>query len=466
MKQERLQALGVKELQSNPVKMLLMLETLLWRYIAVGGKRDLSVVPVQARATCYNPTGFNCNCTSVNFIPYLPWKFPESEMQLNYLSSSNESPFPDGERMLLTSSAPLLRGCGVPLIWGLILRLGFRCQFMKWLNDWIKIAPNIDVIRGFCFQVGKVLCIQKAPRIESPRNRYDSEDSHSALTNDECLLWIETEDVVSAPTREIAEQLQGIGKGSKIVVYASLGQVISKGNSAYLLRLSCFPLITLWLDSYGGQRSSNFLHLVTEAISGSGLLDRLVEVQKLDNIDIEGAIHAYYNLVCQPCIACRDLGGEKLSARYAYLHSMSSDESLKIVRDYLIAATAKDLSLMISFRSREDRDVESPYNGVFIDSTNQRFEYKVAEKLTKKKADKSAKMAIEQNIHNVESIEMYLSGDPCDFSGKTDWILNPINSKFHPLSTVEIPGDRNATRLLELLSAMRALFQMEKECFQ
>ncbi|KAI8545213.1 hypothetical protein RHMOL_Rhmol07G0023800 [Rhododendron molle] len=220
------------------------------------------------------------------------------------------------------------------------------------------------------------------------------------------------------------------------------------------------------IQADGGQRSSNFLHLVTEAISGSGLLDRLVEVQKLDNIDIEGAIHAYYNLVCQPCIACRDLGGEKLSARYAYLHSMSSDESLKIVRDYLIAATAKDLSLMISFRSREDRDVESPYNGVFIDSTNQRFEYKVAEKLTKKKADKSAKMAIEQNIHNVESIEMYLSGDPCDFSGKTDWILNPINSKFHPLSTVEIPGDRNATRLLELLSAMRALFQMEKECFQ
>ncbi|KAF7137566.1 hypothetical protein RHSIM_Rhsim07G0021400 [Rhododendron simsii] len=55
--------------------------------------------------------------------------------------------------------------------------------------------------------VGKVLRIQKAPRIESPRNGYDSEDSHSALTNDECLLWRETEDLVSAPTREIAEQL-------------------------------------------------------------------------------------------------------------------------------------------------------------------------------------------------------------------------------------------------------------------
>ncbi|KAI8536926.1 hypothetical protein RHMOL_Rhmol10G0294700 [Rhododendron molle] len=55
--------------------------------------------------------------------------------------------------------------------------------------------------------VGKVLRIQKAPGVESPRNGNDSEDSHSALANDECLFWRETEDLVSAPTREIAEQL-------------------------------------------------------------------------------------------------------------------------------------------------------------------------------------------------------------------------------------------------------------------
>lgn len=60
----------------------------------------------------------------------------------------------------------------------------------------------------------------------------------------------------------------------------------------------------------------------------------------------EGAVHAYYNLVFQPCIACRDLGGAKLSARYAYFQSMSLDQSLKIAREYLIAA--KDLSLVIS----------------------------------------------------------------------------------------------------------------------
>ncbi|XP_058224764.1 inositol-pentakisphosphate 2-kinase-like isoform X5 [Rhododendron vialii] len=304
--------------------------------------------------------------------------------------------------------------------------------------------------------VGKVLRIQKAPRIESPRNGYDSEDSHSALTNDECLLWRETEDLVSAPTREIAEQLivsfcpRNFSRRLKRISFPSvlLSELMQPWSTLnVILRFLCliiqfFRMISeiseynpldlfsgskdrmhkaikalfvtpqnnfrvflngsLILGGLGGgadstscmigeafenvlngviqadvgQRTSNFLHLVTEAISGSGLLDQLLEVQKLDNIDIEGAIHAYYNLVCQPCIACRDLGGEKLSARYANLHSMSSDESLKIVRDYLIAATAKDLSLMISFRTREDRDVESPYNGVFLDSTNQRFEYK------------------------------------------------------------------------------------------
>ncbi|XP_058224766.1 inositol-pentakisphosphate 2-kinase-like isoform X2 [Rhododendron vialii] len=286
--------------------------------------------------------------------------------------------------------------------------------------------------------VGKVLRIQKAPRIESPRNGYDSEDSHSALTNDECLLWRETEDLVSAPTREIAEQLivsfcpRNFSRRLKRISFPSvlLSELMQPWSTLnVILRFLCliiqfFRMISeiseynpldlfsgskdrmhkaikalfvtpqnnfrvflngsLILGGLGGgadstscmigkafenvlngviqadgcQRTLNFLHLVTEAISGSGLLDQLLEVQKLDNIDIEGAIHAYYNLVCQPCIACRDLGGEKLSARYTNLHSMSSDESLKIVRDYLIAATAKDLSLMISFRTREDRDVE------------------------------------------------------------------------------------------------------------
>ncbi|KAG5538483.1 hypothetical protein RHGRI_019157 [Rhododendron griersonianum] len=116
MKQERLQALGVKELQSNPVKMLLMLETLLWMEVVLELK--------DADDWIYRGEG-------------------DANLVLAYSGSS----------------------------------------------------PTF------------VLRIQKAPRIESPRNGNDSEDSHSALMNDECLMWRETEERVLAPTREIAEQL-------------------------------------------------------------------------------------------------------------------------------------------------------------------------------------------------------------------------------------------------------------------
>ncbi|KAL0314664.1 UNVERIFIED_CONTAM: Inositol-pentakisphosphate 2-kinase [Sesamum angustifolium] len=52
-----------------------------------------------------------------------------------------------------------------------------------------------------------------------------------------------------------------------------------------------------------GMHIKYFLELVAETIFKSGLLDRLLEVQKLDAIDIEGAIHAYYDIVSQPCMA-------------------------------------------------------------------------------------------------------------------------------------------------------------------
>nr|XP_043607382.1 inositol-pentakisphosphate 2-kinase-like [Erigeron canadensis]XP_043607383.1 inositol-pentakisphosphate 2-kinase-like [Erigeron canadensis]XP_043607384.1 inositol-pentakisphosphate 2-kinase-like [Erigeron canadensis]XP_043607385.1 inositol-pentakisphosphate 2-kinase-like [Erigeron canadensis] len=132
------------------------------------------------------------------------------------------------------------------------------------------------------------------------------------------------------------------------------------------------------INAHDGMRTTCFLQLVSEAVFRSKLLDRLLEVQKLDVYDIEGAIHAYYDVVSQPCVICRELGEDHLSGRYSSLHSLPLDESLKIVREYLIAATAKDLSLMISFRTRENLDPKSPYNVIFHESTGQSFDYKVS----------------------------------------------------------------------------------------
>ncbi|XWS25801.1 hypothetical protein CRYUN_Cryun27aG0098700 [Craigia yunnanensis] len=128
-----------------------------------------------------------------------------------------------------------------------------------------------------------------------------------------------------------------------------------------------------------GLRTTSFIQLVAETIYTSGVLDQLLEVQKLDTYDIEGAIHAYYNIISQPCMVCRELSKDKSSHRYTSLHSIPLDESLKIVKDYLIAATVKDCSLMISFRPKEDGDLlsGSSHNTVYLGSTNQVFEYKV-----------------------------------------------------------------------------------------
>ncbi|XP_050207405.1 inositol-pentakisphosphate 2-kinase isoform X1 [Mercurialis annua] len=131
------------------------------------------------------------------------------------------------------------------------------------------------------------------------------------------------------------------------------------------------------IQAKDGLCTTSLIELVAKAVYSSKVLDRLLEVQKLDSLDIEGAIHAYYNIISQPCMVCRELAEAGLSHKYASLHSISMNESLKIVRDYLIAATAKDCSLMISFRPREEGDFGSPYSNIFLQSTNQNFDYKV-----------------------------------------------------------------------------------------
>nr|XP_043613161.1 inositol-pentakisphosphate 2-kinase-like [Erigeron canadensis] len=133
-----------------------------------------------------------------------------------------------------------------------------------------------------------------------------------------------------------------------------------------------------FIDADDGMRTRNFLQLVAEAVSESGIMDRLLKVQKLDVYDIEGAIHAYYDAVSQPCVVCKELGEDKDFGSYESLHSIPIDQSLQIVRDFFISSTAKDLSLMISFCPRRKRDPDSPFGVVYLESTNQCFDYKAS----------------------------------------------------------------------------------------
>ncbi|XP_023741555.1 inositol-pentakisphosphate 2-kinase isoform X1 [Lactuca sativa] len=199
----------------------------------------------------------------------------------------------------------------------------------------------------------------------SQLSRYDPLDMFSG-SKERILKSIK--DLFSTPQNNFRVFLNGS------LVFGCLGGGKYRTNVRYDRALEDALKFVIQADD--GMRTTCFLELVSEAVFRSGLLDRLLQVQKLDVFDIEGAIHAYYDVVSQPCVVCRELGEE--SDRYTSLHTIPLDESLKIVKEYLIAATAKDLSLMISFRTREKEDPKSAYNVILHESIGQSFDYKVS----------------------------------------------------------------------------------------
>ncbi|KAJ1273297.1 hypothetical protein BS78_06G269400 [Paspalum vaginatum] len=130
------------------------------------------------------------------------------------------------------------------------------------------------------------------------------------------------------------------------------------------------------LSNVSGLELPDFTELLSETIFKSGVLGKLLTTQQLDDHDIEGAIHLYYNIMSQPCSVCKNITDVELLRKYTLLHSLPLDKSLKIVRDFLISATAKDCSLMISFRPRESGTTDSEYDSVFLESAKQTYEYK------------------------------------------------------------------------------------------
>ncbi|KAL9663735.1 hypothetical protein QQ045_019126 [Rhodiola kirilowii] len=125
-----------------------------------------------------------------------------------------------------------------------------------------------------------------------------------------------------------------------------------------------------FIQAEEGKRTQAVLQLLTNTIYETGVLQKLLAVQKQDAIDIEGAIHAYYNIVSEPCKVCQHVGKDPSSHE---LHVIPLHESFKIVRSYLIAATAKDCSLILSFRPKRYTDSlkvnrqEFDYKAFFID---------------------------------------------------------------------------------------------------
>lgn len=158
------------------------------------------------------------------------------------------------------------------------------------------------------------------------------------------------------------------------LVFGGLGG--GTGDTDVLTASALEDALQKFIYSRDGSRTENFLKLVADAIFKSKVLDKLLRVQMLDDTDIEGAIHAYYDVNSDPCKVCESATPTILH-KNSYLHKLPYEESLRIVRDHLISATAKDCSLMLAFRPKEEEDQIMAYDDIYLDSTNQFFDYKV-----------------------------------------------------------------------------------------
>eukprot|EP00250_Pteridium_aquilinum_P011068 c19817_g1_i1 orf=550-1965(-) len=131
--------------------------------------------------------------------------------------------------------------------------------------------------------------------------------------------------------------------------------------------------------------------LVAQSLYETNAIRNLLAVQKLDTLDIEGAIHAYYKICHRnPIEHLHGSTFNKLDESVEHeagtrsveaLDGMSLVECRRIVRDYLIAATAKDCSLMLTLQQVPDTTTKNTnmqcHKLVFSSKTDKFFRLKI-----------------------------------------------------------------------------------------
>ncbi|CAM6060800.1 unnamed protein product [Sphagnum tenellum] len=129
-----------------------------------------------------------------------------------------------------------------------------------------------------------------------------------------------------------------------------------------------------------GQRVVAFQRLVAHMLHTSKILESLLCVQQLDEYDIEGAIVAYHKFLKPD--ADTEKEGKHIDKDLDWVQSLSWDESRRVVRNYLIAATAKDCGLMLTMRPLYNISGKPfPVPSTFVTAcptTTQQFVYKIA----------------------------------------------------------------------------------------
>ena len=97
----------------------------------------------------------------------------------------------------------------------------------------------------------------------------------------------------------------------------------------------------------------------------AGVLDIILRIQRLDRADIEALAQQYRSLV------------EQLEAGSQGLH-VDSEQAVAALRTYLIAAAAKDCSVMLTFRRTAVGALAGPDQSVIEDADKTQYLWKVA----------------------------------------------------------------------------------------
>ena len=92
----------------------------------------------------------------------------------------------------------------------------------------------------------------------------------------------------------------------------------------------------------------------------TGVLEGLLEIQKLDRHDIEGIYPLYQSLLpfvsrSHTALGTVEEAGEPRRIVLTNLCKLSVEQKKAAIRDYLIAATAKDCSIMMAFCKQKQK---------------------------------------------------------------------------------------------------------------
>lgn len=119
--------------------------------------------------------------------------------------------------------------------------------------------------------------------------------------------------------------------------------------------------------------------LVAQSLYDTNVLRNLLAAQKLDTLDIEGAIHAYRKVTHSKAIDGNMSSKLDKSKNQSadFLDGMSLSECRELVRNYLIAATAKDCSLMLTFQQVPDSGIENANKLISSSKTRNPFRLKI-----------------------------------------------------------------------------------------